>query len=358
MEGKQTGVARGTLVHACQGARSTDELVPGDPIWSFDSASQEWRAMSVRGVAIQSVKANMSHLQVDGTCLKLGCDQLVWRCETCSPAGDEKEANGVANSGCWVQAKNLMYGHRVLTISGPRQVKGNLFREGEAVSVAELEIGELHNYAVGQYGVLVHNRNPALVAGQIHQLVVQGTGAQVAFTLPPVDVDHIFGGFFRAGTQVLEGLHHFTGPYVIQQGVAIIVPNHTVMTTDPAGTIVGRTVNLRIIPALTVSGDAPFSARIELVDPAINGVIAQKNNSTFFPLNWTQPQVVQAIYEAATNYVVAKGHLPVGRGLWADTDAGVRMLLHTIAPAGIPTRISSGYPNGPQPTVTAADSPQ
>ena len=206
--------------------------------------------MNARSVAIRSVKADLSHLQVEGTCLKLGCGHLVWLCESCSPTGDaEIEGPGVPNLGRWVQAKNLLPGHRVFTIGGSRQVEGNTVRVGEAVSIAELEISELHNYAVGHYGILVHNRNPALVAGQAYQIGIQGTGVRGSFTLPPIDNDHIFRGFFQAGTQV--------------RASRLVVQNHTVMTTNPAGAPIARAVNLRIIPGLTVSGDAPFSARIE-----------------------------------------------------------------------------------------------
>jgi Bacterial EndoU nuclease len=183
-------------------------------------------------------------------------------------------------------------------------------------------------------------------------------GAQVLFTLPPIDEDHIFRGFFRHGTIGLEGLHHIPAPAVIPAGV-ITVANHAIMTTNAAGGQVNRIVNLRLTPAqgLVVTGDAPFEARVEVIDPGTNVVIARKNNSSFFPMNWTRDQIAQAIYEAATNYVTATGNLPVGRTLPADTDLGVRLLLHTRAPAGVPIRISSGYPRGAQPAVTAAHVP-
>jgi hypothetical protein len=139
--------------------------------------------------------------------------------------------------------------------------------------------------------------------------------------------------------------------------VPITVAGHTVMTTNPAGGAVALIVNLRITPALSVTGDAPFAARVEVIDPGTNAVLATKNNSTFFPLKWTRPQVVQAIYEALTNYVVATGLTPIGNGLRATTDGGVRLSLPVAAPAGIPTLIDSGYPLGAQPLVTAAQAP-
>jgi hypothetical protein len=67
MEERQTGVAEGTLVYAWQGKRTTHELAPGDQIWSFDRESHQWRLTSIRRLAVHTVKADMSHLQVGGT---------------------------------------------------------------------------------------------------------------------------------------------------------------------------------------------------------------------------------------------------------------------------------------------------
>jgi hypothetical protein len=256
-----------------------------------------------------------------------------------------------------MEAKKLAPGDWVLSTAGPLLVERNDLMQGKDVRLVEFGTGYPHSYAVGSPGILVHNRQPALADGQQHN--VQAAGGQVAFTLPPIERDHIFRGFFRAGTTVLEGLHHFPASPAVHPGGVITVANHTVTTTNVAGGHVARIVDLRITPAqgLVVTGDAPFEARVEIIDPATGGVIAWKNNSSFFPMNWTQDQVIQALFEAAMNYVAATGNLPVGSRMPADTDAGVRMLLHTRAPAGVPILISTGYPRGAQPTVTAAHVP-
>ena len=81
--------------------------------------------------------------------------------------------------------------------------------------------------------------------------------------------------------------------------------------------------------------------------------------TTAFPVNWTAAQVIQAVYEATYNYVIARGIPPIGRGLPADTDLGVALRLHiNTNAAGVPGLICSGYPNGPQPLVTAGQAPQ
>src|SRR5262249_53882486 len=159
------------------------------------------------------------------------------------------------------------------------------------VRLVQLETTNPHTYAAGLLGIVMHNRVPALAPGQTHNLAVHATGAQVQFTLPPVERDHIFHGFFRAGTTVLEGLHHITGPHAIMQGVVIAMPQHAVITTNAAGAHISKIVELRLIPWPSTSGDAPFAARVEVFDPVTNGSLAQKTNSTFFPVNWTQNQV-------------------------------------------------------------------
>jgi hypothetical protein len=263
------------------------------------------------------------------------------------------------NSGSWVEAKNLTPGDRVLSIAGPLLVERNVIVEGEAASLVELETGALHNYAVGHFGVLIHNRIPALADGQTHTLTVQATGTQLQLALPPIDQDHIFRGLLDLAIPVLHGLHHLAGQPAIQQGVPILVPGHVVMTPSPAGGQAPRVVNLRVIPAISVTGDAPFAARVEVIDPGTNTVLATKKNSTFFPSNWTVAQVLQAVYEATCNYIVGNGIPPIGNGLQAMTDGRVAMLLHIAANAGgLPALIRSGYPHGPQPRVTGAQAPQ
>jgi hypothetical protein len=237
-------------------------------------------------------------------------------------------------------------------------VEGNADRQGEFVRLAELETTGLHNYAVGPFGLLIHNRNPALMAGQTHDLTVQATGVQLQLTLSPIDQDHIFLGVLDAAAGAFDGLHHFAGPFAIQQGVPINVPGHTVLEPNPAGGHVPRVVNLRVTPLHAASGDAPFDARVQVIDPGTNAVLVTKPRSTFFPLNWTRAQVVQAIYETLVRYVESTGLPPIGPGLRATTDAGVRMRLHVAGNAGIPNRIISAYPLGAQPLVTAAQAPQ
>jgi hypothetical protein len=361
MEDGKTGVVQETLVHTCQGSCSAHALVTGDHVWSFDNEVHQWRVGSIRAMAVRSVKASMSYVRVSGRVLGLGCRQLVWAQPRLPQApvfrgwNDEESVPGLCN---WVPAQNLIPGDRVLSRSGYLVVEGNVLRHDMATCLAELETGDLHNFAVGPQGVLVHNRNPALAQGQVHQLIARGTGAQQTLTLPPINQDHIFAGLLEPGMRILHGFHHFTGAFTIQQGVPISVVAHTLMAANPPGGQVARTVNLRITPAHSATGDAPFAARVDVLDPATGALLGTKDPSTFFPLNWTRAQVIQAIYEAFANYVVATGLPPVGPGLQASTDTGVRLLLHVIAPAGTPTMIDSGYPHGPQPRVIAAQAPQ
>lgn len=341
MQARKTGVAWDTLVHTRQGFRLARELAPGEEVWSFDRPAKTWVLTTVRKVAVETVKAEMTQLRLAGAPLVLGVSQLV-----------------LADTGRWIEAGKLLAGDHVFSCSGALLVEENVFREQETAAVAEVETSGPHSYAVWPPGVLVHNRNPPLAAGQSHTLTVQATGAQLQLTLPPIDLEHLFQGLVDPAIPVLHGLHHVAGQPVIQQGTPIFVAGHVVLLPAPAGGRSPLVVNLRITPALSVTGFAPFAARVEARDPVTNAILAVKRNSTFFPANWTAAQVVQAVYEAACNYVVAHGMPPIGRGLRARTDAGVAMLLHVSAnAAGSPGLIGSGYPHGPQPLVTAAQVP-
>jgi hypothetical protein len=360
MEVRCTGVAIGTLVHTARGCRPINNLAAGEHVWSFDPKQCLWRLTGTRDVTVRSLTIDMCYLHVAGEYLALAADHLVWVAKDQTPAargGAGPERSPEEWRGQWVQARALEPGASLLSRVGVVAVMQPVLRRCEVLCVAEIETSDPHTFAVGTAGILVHNRTPALAAGQIHTLTAQHTGAQHVLTLPPIDESHVFDGCILPGG-VLHGLHHIAGPYVIQQAVAFVVPGHGIMVPGPGGAQVARTVDLRVTPALSVTGDAPFAARIDVIDPATNAVLGTKNSSSFFPLNWTRAQVIQAIYEAFTNYVVATELPPVGRGLAARTDGGVRLLLHVATQGGGPGMISSGYPHGPQPLVTAAHAPQ
>jgi hypothetical protein len=194
----------------------------------------------------------------------------------------------------------------------------------------------------------VANPNPPLGAGQTVSVIAAGTGATVSVTLPPIDTRHVFSGGIRHGSTDLEGFHHFAAPpgLVIQQWTAILIPAHTVFAIDAGGNRSPLAVALRVTPTHQSSLDAPFDAEVEVLDPTNHTtVLAGKLRSTFFPLNWTQGQVLQAIYQGYLNYVRDNGFLPIGMGLDTVTDANVGMVLRVKAGSrGTPRLIYSGYP--------------
>ncbi len=205
------------------------------------------------------------------------------------------------------------------------------------------------------------NPNPPLAVGQTISVTCTATAAQFLVTLPPIKNDHIFLGHIPFGTTDLEGFHHFTpGPgMVIQRQVPLLVPNHHVVALDAHGNTNIRIVDVRITPAHPSSSHAPFQAKVEVLDRANHAnILAYKTASTFFPVQWTQAQVIQAIYEAHLNYVRDRGLLPIGIGLPSVTDASVRMVLHVRTDKhGNPDLIYSSYPNGPQTKVGPAQAP-
>lgn len=348
------GVSEGTCVSGAQGRHLVQELAPGDQISSYDCESGQWLTTVVRRVVVRPVKANMAYLQVRGTELGLEACQLVWAERRAANTGDQS----VSMPQSWVEAQNLIPGDRVFSLAGSLQVELNAVVEMAEVRLVELETESRHCYAVGDLGVLVHNRIPPLTDGQTHVLTVQATGGSHQLTLPPIDQQHIFQGFLDPAIPILHGLHYLAGQPAIQKNAPVDVAGHVMRVADPAGGWMPQIVTLRVIPEISVTGDAPFAARVEVFDPATKALLVTKKRATFFPANWTPDQVLQAVYEATCNYVVAKEISPVGRGLRGATDGGVALLLHIDAAAGAPRLICSGYPDGPQPLVTAAQAPQ
>lgn len=143
------------------------------------------------------------------------------------------------------------------------------------------------------------NPTPLLAAGQTISVTCAATGAHVQVKLPPIKTDHIFLGEIPFGTTDLAGFHHFTSHpgVVIQRQIPLLVPRHQVVALDARGNTNLRIVAVRITPAHSSSWHAPFQAKVELLDSSNHAtILAYKIASTFFPVQWTQVQVIQAIY--------------------------------------------------------------
>jgi hypothetical protein len=342
----QSGLSVGTLVHTIRGCRPVETFSVGEKVWAYDEERQRWRLAQVRVVARRCFTTDVCRIRLVGDQLTVAADQLVWAAEV--ESGRWR----------WFHARDLQSGNTLPSLRrGTLAVLENVLGE-EEVCVVEVQITGLHSFSVGSAGVVVHNRNPSLAAGQALVLTVQQTGTQFPLTLPPIDEEHIFQGCIPHGTTDLEGLHHFASPDAIQKGVPILVNGHSILTTDASGTQGLRTVDLRIVPVISTTRDAPFDAEVEVIDPVNKAVLATKIRSSFFPMNWMRTQVIQAIYETLTNYVTTTGRPPVGRSIAAMTDFKVRLELRVTGNAGIPTLVYSGYPQGPQLRVTSAQAPQ
>jgi hypothetical protein len=207
----------------------------------------------------------------------------------------------------------------------------------------------------------VPNANPPLAAGQVISVTHAATGMQIQIKLPPFKSDHIFLGEIPFGKSDLEGFHHFTANpgTILQRQIPLLVLKHQVVALDAHGNPNSRIVDMRITPAHASSQHAPFQAKVDVLDRANHtNILAYKTAGTFFPIQWAQGQVVQAIYQAYVNYVRDRALLPIGIGLSSVTDANVRMMLHVRTDkSGNPDLIYSSYPNGPQTKVGPAHAP-
>ena len=75
-------------------------------------------------------------------------------------APDERDMTVSSHGGRWTEAKWLRIGDHFLTKAGKRATVAGLTIRIERVKVYNLKVKKLHVYAVGNTGVLVHNKGP------------------------------------------------------------------------------------------------------------------------------------------------------------------------------------------------------
>ncbi len=172
--------------------------------------------------------------------------------------------------GDWELAGKLEIGEEVLTKSGVATVVGSKKKEGTE-RVYNLEVKEMHNFLVGDDGIVVHN-NCVNTLYNLHNSMFKNVD----------DVIHIMRGNVKRGRA--GGVHHKSA---VSQGEA-------------------REIGARI----QSSDGLLYKVKVEVKD-ANGNFIAKKSNggySTFFPDSWDQMRVLDEIKHARNNKKFVSGN--------------------------------------------------
>jgi serpin B len=154
----------GTLVMTPQGYQPIDRVQPGTIVVSFDSGSAEWLTARVTGTQVHEFTGEMTTIRTDeGTvestgnhpfCVAAGAGLDARPRPADLPAGEPV----ASPAGRWVEARNLRAGDRLLSRDGHRVTITDVARRGTSCDVYNLELAGPHNYCVGGFGALVHNK--------------------------------------------------------------------------------------------------------------------------------------------------------------------------------------------------------
>jgi hypothetical protein len=128
---------QGTLVATARGSKPIQKIRSGDGIYAFD--------LSAKDAVVQKVMETFRTRGEEIFLLDFGAEEIC-----CTPLHR-------FYTGQWVHAKELNRGDRILSLEGLWIELKGIRREIEPQPVFNLHVDKIHNYFVGQVGLLVHN---------------------------------------------------------------------------------------------------------------------------------------------------------------------------------------------------------
>ncbi len=222
---------------------------------------------------------------------------------------DNGTALGVTNNhpiysvskGDWQHAGHLEIGEEVLALSGNVKVVSKE-RDLTIQPVYNLEVKDLHNFLVGDVGVVVHN-NYIDNLFEVYRDIIGKTGLK-----------HIFHGEIKNGKAY--GCHHIRA---VKDGKAKLLSN-----------------KIEIGP----SGSGVYKAKVE-----VNGVAKIDNDgySTFFPDNWDELKTMDKIKEAQNNVVKVVTENSGTKVIIGQTSEGIKIRITTYTQFN--NNIYTAYPD-------------
>jgi hypothetical protein len=153
---------KGTPVHTEHGLRPIEHIKAGDKVWAFDREATTWRLCSVLQT-FERCSDKLTTIELSDGDSVTGTDgHPFWVIEGEAlaerPGGDHGQRESAGRvPGRWVGMHGLHTHDRLLARHDRTVPVAKVWTRAEAVPVYNLEVAGLHNYAVGQAGVLVHN---------------------------------------------------------------------------------------------------------------------------------------------------------------------------------------------------------
>jgi hypothetical protein len=158
----------GTPVHTLEGIRPIESVRVGDEVWAYDLTTSSWQPRHVLQVFHRTYEGTSVFVGVAGEAVEATALHPFWvqRGEALSERPMREHLSSVPDdattAGRWVDACDLRVGDELLLREGRQAVVSSLRRQPYDALVYNFEVADLHCYAVGNCGALVHNWNGGL----------------------------------------------------------------------------------------------------------------------------------------------------------------------------------------------------
>jgi RHS repeat-associated protein len=161
----------GTPVHTADGLKAIEQIEEGDRVWAYDHKQLLWSQREVLKVFKPLHRGTMATIQVKGETIRATGGHPFWvvrgegLAERPRPKAIAAYEAGGRQEGRWVLACHLIEGDEVLLRHGEVVPLETVQLDEVEEQVYNFHVAELQNYAVGSWGVLVHNTNEETVPG-------------------------------------------------------------------------------------------------------------------------------------------------------------------------------------------------
>jgi len=161
-----------------------EQVKSGERVWAYDPKTQLWSPREVVRPLEHDYAGDLITLTVQGRSLEATGNHPFWVAAGSNlsdrpAARDVPEAERAAASslsGRWVEARSLLPGDLLVVRSGQMATVEEIATRRTEQKVYNLQVADLHTYAVGELGIAVHNKamQIAPVGRALPELVIDG----------------------------------------------------------------------------------------------------------------------------------------------------------------------------------------
>lgn len=156
---------QGTPVAVPEGSQAIESLTQGDLVWSM-APNGLWQLREVEERIEKAYSGEMIQIKLEGGSFRATANHPLLVQGSSRDMLNRRRPDDIGsdpllyNSGYWVEAGDLVDGDKLITRNGFETVI-DLNSYQDSLTVYNIRVKENHNYAVGTYSVLVHNKGAA-----------------------------------------------------------------------------------------------------------------------------------------------------------------------------------------------------